>query len=350
MWRLLAILVLCLPACGCTHLRLQKTTVDQGSTLTGMQQQLVLDNLAMFACNPHAVAWHVRVTGGLAQVSDQGGGFLSGLFITAPQVITDVGVQRNVLDQWNLQTVIEPDDLQMLQIAYQKAITPFDPDGSIRRLAFEKISEMSCEFHIVLKRDIVRQVIDCMRFDASDAEKAELNRIEGLLMGLYDRLEAESVEVEKFEPQTLVHQGMRMPSELEFVREEIIKLVGGLNDDPIIPRRTPFRTERNIGLIEQAQGKIAALVELVALDEPGKPNPFSTPWLGHACRKKDIPCNACLVGHYKGCEGECYVYVLPDRRETFRDFMLLLLGLVPPDAQDNAPPAAGVGAAFSPNL
>lgn len=346
----LVITILALAMCGCTHLRLQRVTVDQGSTLTGLQRDLVLDNLAMFACNPHAVAWHVRVTGGLAQVSDQGGGMLTGLFVTAPQVVPGINAQRNILDQWNLQTVIEPDDLQMLQIAYQKAINPFDPDGSIRRLAFEKISEMSCEFHIVLKREIMLQLIDCLRYEASSERLAELNRIEGLLLGLYARLEAESAEVEKFDPKALFHEGIRIPSELEFVREEIIKLVGGLNDEPIIPRRTPFRTERNIGLIEQAQGKIAALVELVELDEPGKPNPFSTPWLGHGCRKKDIPCDACNVGHYCGCEGECYVWVLPDRTETFRDFMLLLLALVPPDAQDNAPPAAGVGAAFSPNL
>lgn len=349
MRRLLICLVLCLPACGCTHLRLQRSTIDQGSTLTGMQQKLVLDNLAMFACNPHAVAWHVRVTGGLAQVSDQGGGFLTASVLGRGELVPGLAMQRNVLDQWNLETVIEPDDLQMLQIAYKKAIDPFDPDGAIRRDAFGKINELSSEFHIVLTPPIALGLIESLRYEASEAQRAKLDRVQAQLVELYARLDNESSTTEKFDPQALIHDGVRVPSELEFVHEEIIKLLGALCDEPFIPRRTPFRADRNLGLIEQAQDKIAALVELVGDDPSGPPNPYASPWLGHGC-KKDIPCDVCHVGHYRGCEGDCYVWVLPGREETFRDFILLLLSLVPPDAQDNAAPAAGVGAAFSPNL
>ena len=60
-----------LALCGCTQVQLQKHTVRQGATLPEVQYQQVLDNLAMFACNPNSLAWHVKVTGGLVQVADQ---------------------------------------------------------------------------------------------------------------------------------------------------------------------------------------------------------------------------------------------------------------------------------------
>jgi hypothetical protein len=44
------------------------------------------------------------------------------------------------------------------------------------------------------------------------------------------------------------------------------------------------------------------------------------------------------------------VWVLPGHEETFRDFILLLLSLVPPDQQDFAQQPTGSGAAFSPNF
>ena len=39
--------------------------------------------------------------------------------------------------------MIDPDDLELLQLAYRKAINPFDPDGSIKREAYDKICELS---------------------------------------------------------------------------------------------------------------------------------------------------------------------------------------------------------------
>ena len=99
-------------------------------------------------------------------------------------------------------------------------------------------------------------------------------------------------------------------------------------------------------MIEQAEGKIKSLVDLVT-DRGEQPNPFATSWICHGC-KGDVPRCACNVGHYKGCEGDCYVWVLPEHAKTLRDFTLIVLSLVPPDAQDVSLPRLGVGAVFAP--
>ncbi len=333
---------------GCTHLRLQKSTVDQGRTLTGMQQAQILDNLAMFACNPYSVAWHVKVTGGLSQVSDQGAAELSALLVGDDQLFPLLAAQRNVLDQWNLDTVIEPDELELLGIAYRKAIDPFDAEGTIRHDAFHNICQLASEFHIVLAEQVAMEMIDVLKHDMDAAGMAKFERIQVELRELYRTLDEELSTAEPFDPKAEIHDGVRVPNKLEFVREEIIKLTSSLCDDPFYPPRTRFRTERNIGLVEQAQDRVSALVDLVRQDGH-EPNPYSTPWLGRGC-KKDVPCDTCYVGHYRGCEGDCYVWVLPGHEQTFRDFILLVLSLVPPDQQDFAQQPTGAGAAFSPNF
>ncbi|MEO2088158.1 MAG: hypothetical protein ABGY75_01500, partial [Gemmataceae bacterium] len=59
---------------GCTHTALERRTVKQASTLTDLQYQQVLDNMAMFACNPDTMPWHLKLKGGLVQIADQGSG------------------------------------------------------------------------------------------------------------------------------------------------------------------------------------------------------------------------------------------------------------------------------------
>ena len=53
---------------GCTHTALERRTVNQASTMADLQFHQVLDNLAMFACNPDALAWHLKLAGGTIQV------------------------------------------------------------------------------------------------------------------------------------------------------------------------------------------------------------------------------------------------------------------------------------------
>jgi hypothetical protein len=56
------------------------------------------------------------------------------------------------------------------------------------------------------------------------------------------------------------------------------------------------------------------------------------------------------VGKHKGCEGECYAWVGPESTAQFRDFVLIILALAPPSAQDLTAAQTGLGAANSPNF
>ena len=182
--------VLLLACCGCTHIQLQRKTINQGSTLSGIQYQQVLDNLAMFACNPDALAWHVKVTGGVVQVADQGNLALLPAQVGRSQVVPSVAAGRNVLEQWNVDTVIEPDDLELLQLAYQKAIDPLDATRQIKREAFQKISELSATYHIVLSENVVDELVETMRGGASREQLTKLNSAQARLKQLYVRMEA----------------------------------------------------------------------------------------------------------------------------------------------------------------
>src|SRR5262245_19141845 len=119
---------------GCTHLALERRTVKQASTLTDIQFDQVLDNVAMFACNPDALAWHLKLTGGSIQVTDQGtGNFLETWGGGQPNLYTAaVNAQRGVVNQWTGVPTVDPDNLTALQLAYHKAVDPRDPDGRLR--------------------------------------------------------------------------------------------------------------------------------------------------------------------------------------------------------------------------
>jgi hypothetical protein len=93
--------------------------------------------------------------------------------------------------------------------------------------------------------------------------------------------------------------------------------------------------------VAQAGDKIEKLQDLIR--EPR----FQQPWL-HVGRKQDVPGCACHVGRYKGCHGDCCVWVMPEHHRTLRDFTQVILALAPGERQDLSLTVPGRGAAFSP--
>src|SRR5579883_1262173 len=140
-WSILIALGICWSS-GCTHLALERRTICQASTVADLQTQQVLDNLAMFACNPNALAWHFKLSGGTTQVTDQGTSIGSAVMGKVPfATTTSLTGQRGVVNQWSGVPTIDPDDLEMLQLAYQKAVNPQDPNGTVRDGLFRKVCE-----------------------------------------------------------------------------------------------------------------------------------------------------------------------------------------------------------------
>ncbi len=343
------VLLSLLAACGCTYLPLERRTVKQGSTLSDLQYQQVLDNLAMFACDPNSLAWHVKVTGGLVQVADQGGAGLLPSGAGNPLIAPNVTVARNVLGQWNVDAVIESDDLELLQLAYQKAVDPLDADRQIKKQVFEKIGELSATFHIVLSKEAVDEMVETFKLGASAEHAARLKHVGQELDALYARVQelVEQCPNPAVDPDSAGGSPQDI-ARLTAAKKEIIKLTGSLCEQPFVVGYSLDKSPRSPALVEQAEDKIRGLFELVT-DKGEEPNPFSMPWVCSGC-KKDVPPCACYVGHYRGCTGDCYVWVMPEHVKTLRSFTLTILSLAPPDVQDIALPRLGIGAANSPNF
>jgi hypothetical protein len=125
-----------------------------------------------------------------------------------------------------------------------------------------------------------------------------------------------------------------------------VQLTGALCKEPIIEGESSSNLLHGPTTIEQAEDKIRALVDLVSDAED---SPFNAPWVHCGC-KRDVPPCVCYVGHYHGCKGDMYAWVLPEDAKTLREFILVVLSLVPPDAQEAAAPRLGIGAANSPNF
>jgi hypothetical protein len=338
-----------LAACGCTYLPLARRTVKQGSTLSGLQYQQVLDNLAMFACDPDALAWHVKVTGGLVQVADQGSAGILPSGAGNPLIAPSLSLVRNVVGQWNVDAVIESDDLENLQLAYQKAINPTDPERAIKKQVFEKVGELSATYHIVLSKEVIAEMIETLQLGASPERAEKLKRTGKELAELYERVEELVEKVPN--PMTDPDSAGGSPEDIArllAVKKEIIKLTGSLCEEPFVVGYSLDKAPRSPALVEQAEDKIKSLVELVT-DRGEEPNPFSLPWVCSGC-KKDVPPCACYVGHFHGCHCDCYIWVTPEHAKTLRNFTLTILSLAPPDVQESLMPRLGIGAANSPNF
>jgi hypothetical protein len=347
-WLRICCALVLIALCGCTTARLQRRTINQAGTLSDIQYQLVLDNLAMFSCNPDSLAWHVRVNGGLVQIADQGSGFLGANLGGPGYLAPNLGLQTNILHQWNVDPVIDADDLQLLQLAYRKAINPFDADGALKREAYDNICEYSSGYHIALTKEVASDMLATMKEGAGEERKLHLEHIETDLVELYAQINELSEKPQRYEADAFVHGPHGPPSKLEFLKEEVIRLTAEAGDDSVEPVGAYYRPGRSVAVIEQAQDKIEALVKLIGEGKDGEPNPYSMPWIMHGC-KQDVPKCACLVGHYRGCGCDCYVWITPENMKTFRDFVLIVLSLAPAEASEGTT-VTGLGAANSPNF
>lgn len=111
--------------------------VHQASTVMDIEYQMVLDNIAMFECNPSALPWHVRIKDGVVQVNDQAG--LEGLGVqwgTNSNFTRGPSAMRSVTEQWGADAVTNPRVVKKLQDVYREAIDlPPEPDPEFFRYA-----------------------------------------------------------------------------------------------------------------------------------------------------------------------------------------------------------------------
>ena len=132
MRRAVLLIGLLLTLSGCTHIALRNDTVRTTNTLTDLQFQQVLDNVARFHDNPDTVPSFAVTTAGTVSILDttgaglsptysptltfqqQGGGALPILSLLFP-----FSASRSVTENWSLTPITDADNLRRLRCAYR---------------------------------------------------------------------------------------------------------------------------------------------------------------------------------------------------------------------------------------
>jgi|GEM_PF-6505279 len=423
---------------GCTHVALERRTVKQASTLTDLQYRQVLDNLAMFCCNPEALPWHVKLKSGTVQVTDQRGGALSGIFGVpgdpANSIAPSINAQRGILGQWDVEPETDADELELLTFAYKKAVRPVDQelDKEIRLAIWRLVAtyDLACGSEVLL--DIMKDAVDdelktvtqtiykgrtlqnahdvddavvCLEQsfeqlkklvdherlgeeyqDGDERNMADAVRhlVDGdgngdgpvtdtinLLQQAAQKTDGECQKKliaairrlkllkQKESQARLCDALLRLNPYREKVRRDqagALQMLANLgrpvwdqyqqflviagSDKYRFSQVKPKPERRNPGLIDQAEGKLETLKELL-----GEKDSDAT-WFSRGDKKDVDPC-ACYVGCYSNCGSTCYVWVMPDQMKQLKEFVLNVLTLAPIEDQDAF---TGRGAAFSPGL
>ena len=106
---------------SCTHFQLSRSTLRQASTITDLQYQQVLSNLASFHASPEMLP-HIAVVGtGGTSVNDEGSINVELEWDPTQLVrrLLGIGATRGIEEQWTLAPVVNPDKLRAIRCAFQ---------------------------------------------------------------------------------------------------------------------------------------------------------------------------------------------------------------------------------------
>jgi hypothetical protein len=159
--RHVVILVAVASMLGCTSDKLKRTTVNQGRTLTEIQYAQVLTNLAMFCSSSEFVPSFVNLNDGSCQIADLGSAQYLGDWHKAIKSQPSILGSRTVVEQWGMTPVTDDNELQVLQIAFRRAVG---------------IDE-SLEDHRDLANDIAHELVNQLP-DVDDYRGTILNQFE----------------------------------------------------------------------------------------------------------------------------------------------------------------------------
>ncbi len=110
---------------GCTtHRALRRNTIKQAGTVTDIHQQQVLDNLAKFLYDPHAVPSFALATQGTSDVTDNGqaSGVTGWLANGFDKFSLTLGASRTAKQNWTMTPVTDPRKLELMRCAYQRVL------------------------------------------------------------------------------------------------------------------------------------------------------------------------------------------------------------------------------------
>lgn len=127
-WTWLALALALLAASGCTHVQLRKNTIRQAWTLGEIQQQQVLNNLAMFVYNPNSLPSFAVPNQGGTNVTDSGTTTVTPSFLRVSGDFVfnalgmNFGATRQAQESFTMTPVNDPRKLELMRCAYQQAV------------------------------------------------------------------------------------------------------------------------------------------------------------------------------------------------------------------------------------
>jgi hypothetical protein len=298
MWKLGPVVLLALALSGCANVQLKHSTLRSASTLTDLQYQQVLNNLAMYCKDPTALPTHVNLQNGAVQVADAGSvgtiaqSDLSVAFTWSPYFTGT----RSIVTQWSTIPVTDDTTLRLLRLAYQIAVS--------YRMERDLDPDLATDLAHALKNQT--------------ATNADIS----LDTNLFDTL------VQKYLPDDTKDLNNLLKAYLR-ARDAIL----ATNDpDFLAPldNNYIFKT----ALVREVTRQVD--------DVRGQYKDIPTGWFGWG-KKRDVPRDACFVGQY----GKCYTWVEPEHSAELAEFTLKVLNLagVIKETQVIAAPS---GVAFSP--
>lgn len=116
---ILLLLLAVIASGGCTHSQLLRSTLNQARTITDIEYDQVLTNLAMVQANPDVLPCFAVVGTGGTGVTDQATANteLEWDPATLARKLFGLNASRQVEEQWTLAPVVNPDKLRALRAA-----------------------------------------------------------------------------------------------------------------------------------------------------------------------------------------------------------------------------------------
>lgn len=111
MFRVVGVAALLAALAGCTATRLSLKTNNQADTLSDIDRQQVLDNLALFAYDLEALPFFAYASQGTASLSNQSGLSVTNLLTSQTQ------------ESWQLTPINDPRKLERMRCVYQRVIS-----------------------------------------------------------------------------------------------------------------------------------------------------------------------------------------------------------------------------------
>jgi hypothetical protein len=316
---------------------------------------------------------------------------LSSGLASVNNLVPSFSVQRSVVEQWSVIPVVDGEQVETLRVAYRKALNPNDPE--VDKAIEDQIVSLCVRYSLLPAKETIQRILatDKAHEEAVAVCESLGNEIKrsrqkiAFLCRRCNALEPECQERLNLELQMLAAQeDLRM---LEGQRTLLACLADPVCKDPtatrvgssVIRKQSPssrqdprglsksessdttqliltalqarmpagylpptdvlWETTRNPALVDQAEDQIARLESL--LDAK-----FRVNWVCSGCTR-DVPRCTCYVGHVKDCEGERYVWVLPENYELLREFTQVIMTLGASNAPQDIPARSP---AFSPAL